>query len=431
MINCKQKRIEKLNEKGFTLVELLVVVTILAIVVAPFLHSFITAAQTNSKSATLLTATNLAESAMEEFEAYSLDSLNAKHTSTETDGKYSYEFTGDYYSTGTDNYNIKVSLDPKASAATDVYYDLNTASYASIENLNMDTCAIYSMGNDDEDNALANFYQKIIAKGRSLTESEKNTIKGATLRYITVSISSPTTINTADGSFPQVKVKVRVEYRLDASTATSFGLDTGANEHIYNYDRDVYDNKTSLKAISSIYLIYIPRNATSDTITVLNPKNIVANLYVIQQKGVAGIRALKPAINIKESASWASGPSGSFPKDGSGNIINHSFLRLCTNLYTPSVNPTEADDMSKATPNFNVYYYYIPNNYLSLPVASRTEKCFTDTGGNKSNMIVTQASTADGRSLVGEKTKNRIYEMKVEVYKGTELICTMTGSKLD
>ncbi|WP_455721960.1 type IV pilus modification PilV family protein [Agathobacter sp.] len=63
------------DDRGITLVELIVSIAILAIIVLPFLNSFVTAARTNAKSRNELNATHLAENIMEGIEKNSMKSL--------------------------------------------------------------------------------------------------------------------------------------------------------------------------------------------------------------------------------------------------------------------------------------------------------------------------------------------------------------------
>ncbi len=63
------------DDRGITLVELIVSIAILAIIVLPFLNSFVTAAKTNAKSRNQLNATHLAENIMEGIEKNSMRSL--------------------------------------------------------------------------------------------------------------------------------------------------------------------------------------------------------------------------------------------------------------------------------------------------------------------------------------------------------------------
>lgn len=63
------------NDKGLSLIEVLVAVMILAIVATPFLHSFVTAANTNSKAKAMNNATVLAQSVMEGLKAEPLQEI--------------------------------------------------------------------------------------------------------------------------------------------------------------------------------------------------------------------------------------------------------------------------------------------------------------------------------------------------------------------
>ena len=61
------------NNKGFSLVELLVAITVLAIIVTPFMQGFVTAARTNMKAKKMQNATTVATNVMEELKANSIE----------------------------------------------------------------------------------------------------------------------------------------------------------------------------------------------------------------------------------------------------------------------------------------------------------------------------------------------------------------------
>ena len=71
----KKNHIRGKQNKGFTLVEVLIAITILAIIVAPLLHAFVTASRTNAKAKQLMKATTLAQNVMEETKANSLEEI--------------------------------------------------------------------------------------------------------------------------------------------------------------------------------------------------------------------------------------------------------------------------------------------------------------------------------------------------------------------
>lgn len=68
-------RKRKLNQKGMTLIEVIVAMAILAVVVVPTLRVFVTSANVNLKSKLQHRATFVGESVMESFKAYSMEAL--------------------------------------------------------------------------------------------------------------------------------------------------------------------------------------------------------------------------------------------------------------------------------------------------------------------------------------------------------------------
>ncbi len=72
----KKKNIQKVNNNaGFSLVELLIAVIILAIIVVPMLHGFVTSARMNGKARVSQRATTVAQDIMEGLKAYDIEEL--------------------------------------------------------------------------------------------------------------------------------------------------------------------------------------------------------------------------------------------------------------------------------------------------------------------------------------------------------------------
>lgn len=68
----------KTGNAGFSLIELLIAVTILAIIVIPLLHMFVTSTKVNVKSRQTLRATTVAQDIMEGLKAYTLDDVRTQ-----------------------------------------------------------------------------------------------------------------------------------------------------------------------------------------------------------------------------------------------------------------------------------------------------------------------------------------------------------------
>lgn len=75
MRNRKGKRERQQNNQGFSLLELLIAVIILAIIVIPFLNSFVISATSNKRAAQTHRATLAAQNIMEGFKADTLESI--------------------------------------------------------------------------------------------------------------------------------------------------------------------------------------------------------------------------------------------------------------------------------------------------------------------------------------------------------------------
>lgn len=108
----KMNKISKDN-KGFTLVELIVTVVILALVTAPFLSSFVTASNTNSKSIRLQEANELSQYIIEQCKAMSFDDIKTEYgldtTSGTIDEAYQISPTEDNYDDKSTQYKWEIS----------------------------------------------------------------------------------------------------------------------------------------------------------------------------------------------------------------------------------------------------------------------------------------------------------------------------------
>ena len=75
---------QQLNKNaGFSLLELLIAVTILAIITIPMLHMFVTSARINGKSRITLRATVLAQDIVEGLKAYHIDEIQDQFNGVE------------------------------------------------------------------------------------------------------------------------------------------------------------------------------------------------------------------------------------------------------------------------------------------------------------------------------------------------------------
>lgn len=86
------KKNRRLSDAGFSLVELLIAVVILAIIVIPLLHMFVTSTRINVKSRQTLRATTVAQDIMEGLKAYDLEEVRAQFAPPEGASGSSYHY---------------------------------------------------------------------------------------------------------------------------------------------------------------------------------------------------------------------------------------------------------------------------------------------------------------------------------------------------
>lgn len=157
MVLTKTKTRLKLNNKGLSLVEVLVCVAILAIIFVPLMNTFMTSSRLNKKANDTQTATAFVQKIAEEFKTKTLEEMDASAVyslirdesvylglTPEQQSKYeeaaftvltytkdSYEYHGTYY-------DVKVVLDPLAYSVTSTQIDAkdaNTFEYPVITNI--------------------------------------------------------------------------------------------------------------------------------------------------------------------------------------------------------------------------------------------------------------------------------------------------------
>ena len=104
------KKIGKMNQRGMTLVEVLVAVAILAVVIIPTLHIFASTSATNLRSRQRQRATSVAEGTMESFKAYNLEQLCKQFASR--------NFPGVEYISGTTSMGVEAVYNPDSPSPT-------------------------------------------------------------------------------------------------------------------------------------------------------------------------------------------------------------------------------------------------------------------------------------------------------------------------
>lgn len=267
------KKIVKTDNKGYTLVELIVAIGILAIVVAPLLQGFVTSAKTNTKARKLLAATTVAENLMEEMKIQGFNQIQEEEktniTKTETDGIYTW--TKESIVLDGKTYHAKVTVDPSTYSGEVTSNQKNNHNDVELVNIyDMDTRqdAIYVESAADREKVISEYRASLNDQVISTEDLEKNLS-----HTIKVTITATGDLN---GDY-SAKVKLSSEY----SAGSQFS-------YVKPQDYTIYDSSQAQGNLRGIYLLYTPiygsGGAANDSIVIYNEQQVPVNVYIIKQK---------------------------------------------------------------------------------------------------------------------------------------------------
>lgn len=407
----KKNHLEEKQNKGFTLVEVLIAITILAIIVVPLLRAFVVSSQTNAKAKQLMKATTLAQNVMEELKANSLEEVARQFNGYQSSNSISslgtaWEATWDTsrleYVPVTTNASVIEADDPdknpeglfvgqdsgkyyfllegvqREHAKFDVAIELTrdaengTKKLTQINAMNQADCGYYAESVNAYQNAVTTFLNANYSY-RSNPEYKGSldsmTIGNKLSRTITIDIASLSGNET---------VSVRYDYELEEDYAAE--EDRYISESIM-----VFDNYLSDEKLKAVYLYYFPLYEGEDKIQIFNNNNLDLDVYLIKMVRTAG------------NSSNSNNDSDYLPKvvlsETSKNADKESHAILCSNIVRK--------------------------------------------GGFEYKVVDGILRTAD---LGNEKDTDLFYDIKIDVYKhnssepsfkASNRITTFTGSKMD
>lgn len=398
----KIRRSKKNQNAGFSLVELLVAITILLIVVVPILHSFITASKTNAKAKKIMQATSTAQNIMEEFKAYTLEELKASYTITENaDGTYLVEM--DNVSVGKGTYNAKVLLDPtlyqKEVSDPDSKYNDIARSNISYMDIYKDAFYVQELTLDEE---VAQEFLDLYKDAGGTQPYTAEHFLDTMSRTISINLTTVGDI-TVDG---KTYAKITYTYKTQDTT-----ISADKRTIVRPDESKIFDNTDYDEQLRSVYLFYNPLYGSTstnvkDAIELNNETNLDINFYIVKQKSSYYSNSKEEqygvALNISEKpdSSWMVDPS----------FIGKTKLR--TNLGRKMDNTEESltNKQSKVT--------YRGNG--------------TGTSDARSRNIL------DYNGLEVSKVENKLYGVVVEIYEiksggdkydATKKLISIDGSK--
>lgn len=279
-MNMTERKDKTEKNAGFSLVEILVAVVILAIIVVPLLHGFISSARTNAKAREVIQATTAGQNVMEELKNIPLKQLfeeKDKITSQEhmmesgsppnvTTTKYvTYEYNyGTVRVDGTE-YDTLVTLDPSNYSPDDVT-EYNKKELAEIYDISEVYDACYIQDKDLDDRMAALFAGHNAVK-----------VKQAMERHIVVDISEKN---------GKQAVYINIGYTY-----------AGVTKYAAPQNQCIYSNDSTSVKLRNVYLFFQPMyNGTQiqvrEQIDVRNLSNLPVNVYLVKQNlSAAGTEA--------------------------------------------------------------------------------------------------------------------------------------------
>lgn len=393
------------DNRGLSLLEVLIAMVVLSIVVVPFMHSFITAANTNSNAKKTHKATVVAQSVMEGFKAEALEDILEQFREPAADfhlldpgringsiadavevvtdpaqpGEFRFEISG--VQEDISAYDVLVTLDATAysdPANTDkIQY--NTEKLAQLPVIDMDKDAVCIQKKEYMDTAVSQLRSQTFPE-----PSADEVIKGMS-REITVKVERT---NMSGGD---IRTRVLVDTKYTYGSVN------------YLISQTYFDSTEKGEELRNVYLYYFPlygASVTRDVINYVNNDSLPVKLYLLKQDtGDATVTTVE----------------------------NENAYRVDLNITEPG--STETAMQTKI--------------YTNLGVNLVNGVAFTDLQGARNvklNHSAMQLNLISAPELYESVAEDRLYDVKVSVYEGgakaagfpeDKKLTTLEGSKID
>lgn len=445
------------SNKGFTLVEVLIAVVIMAIVAIPLLHAFSTTANTSAKAKYKMIATNAAENIMEDVKNLTIEEITAKYgTPTMVNGgcpdetgvyptgvAYKYSITSEDATYGKDlnaalkdgKYSAELVIDPS------YYPNINSINMSDFDVMSGESAAIYTHTEDIDKQAYKKYATLYKQYHTSATDSDvanaEKKFAEELKREIRIDIEKKGEMTDSEGNtIDKVEVKVTTSYYLDNNRLPDNTDDivNKGQETQKLVSRKIFNNGSSGIKLNSVFVLYNPRYVNAkdcgDIIIVHNRDSVKTNLYVVAQDVMT------------HGTEWEA-----YRKSTTGGLNLHIYedevdgkqpITLYTNLHDPKVE----DYYRKGTAVIPIQCFVTVGSKFQDPEGSTDifnsvvyNRLKNKKGTFESEDITKSLNTrnVDGKCLDTSEVEDKIYSVRVTVTKDTgsddwPVSVTLTGT---
>jgi len=392
------KKLKKIDNGGFSLVELLVAVVILGLIVAPLLQTFVTASGTAARSRKMGDATLASQNIAETIEANDLSSFVG--SVSPKNGKYTVSMDG--VQAGKSTFKAQVTLDPQTSGTESPFQSINAEKITDYSNMDAVFAQSQDAAEDPDQISLANF--NLYAATYTLDTAVTPTVS----RLIVMTLSE-------ESGKVYAKLVYTYTYTFTYITIGSDGKSVSTPQTFTDKQTyELFPQGFSPAKVPNIYLMYNPWYR-GDMLGGCDKKN--DSTYNKMDVIIAEAEYVKDSVNkdipfqfflVKQkSSAVTSGKEGQYSAD---IILKESDSAVYPSTVFSNVN----EDVTGTSAS------RIANVMFKLQ------------SGAYKYTLFTSSITGD---LVSKAPKNRIYQVTIKIYPSgttdyTTPLCTFTTTKL-
>lgn len=390
------------QNKGFSLIELLVAITILAIIAVPIMHGFVTGARTNAKARRVEQATEVAQNVMEDIKAKSLEELLAG------DNVRSDPTSVIIYETGEEATFMTYTIFYDDVVADGVEYRAEAVLYPGVGVED----GHYNVTDYNQHELVQLYDMNAVYDAFFILEKNVDTAMVSQLAQTVNASEATVKAGVKRNVYLDIKKEAATEY-VEVNVAYTYG---GVTCYMATQNQCIYSNSDTETYLRNVYVFFSPLgnmqegDVPKETVTIRNAncegEQKPVQVYLVKQSGTS---AEHYAVNVnvmEKSRDLAS------YQDAEGNLLVKT--RICTNLSFPrTAGDATADEIA-------VRYSTWDGSY------------------NESTSILGATYAADDlvglTDLSAQDTQDWIYTVQVNVYEkdadaSTTPLVSLTGTK--